>query len=239
MKRINLGLSILCLFAWACHKYVAEPSNPLNGLVVTINGGNPVRADNFSVVPVVLNKSADSLTDSARVYFSSSEGSFLNISSLFSNELATGYLKIGEDTGTYFLTLKLMQDSQTITQKDTSFRVLEAYPDGVAFETNRSFASTDTPMTISMALRRNVGWPTKGQTVSLRAIQISLLGIPQSVGRFEGILSNYSDSVGNLTPVTFFSDTKDIDTTRVVFVIASTINDAGFPVMDTLMIQYQ
>jgi hypothetical protein len=235
MKQCQVLLVLILLFG--CKKYTPTVT-AINQLPLTIGNGQAIRADDYSIIPLVLSEGPDSLSDSVKIYPQSTLGKIIDTPYYFINRQAVIYFKMTEDTGMCRLRFLLYSSGVFLGERDSVFPIQTAHVDSVAFETNLTVSSTTSATIINTYLLRHTGFPTKAQTVTWAAYQFSASGQPMLVGRFLGVTDNFSDSLGRLSPISFFSDTKNIDTTMGVSVVAISTNDAGKSVADTLHIIY-
>jgi hypothetical protein len=215
-----------------------RPAYNNNDFVVNVSDTTGVRADGRAVFTVRLSNIKE-VKDGLKVSFQSNKGSFLFNDIKFENHKAEAFLKVDQDTGVYVIKALLKEGEVVKVEKILLVSFRRAYPDSIAFDVNRTLYSLTSPTTITTYLFRNIGLVTKGTSVFFRAFQVTPTNDTLSVGRFEGLLNNYSDVNGKLADIKLYTDGSLIDTNRVITIQAKAINDRADTIKRNYTIRYK
>jgi hypothetical protein len=224
-KSIYIGLSLLLICFFGCKKYNPALTNINTDFSLIVQDTTGVRDDGTTLVPVVFNKLTET-QNGLTVTLTCGHGKLLDsVFTLDSNNMVKTYLRVAQDTGKYFIQATVNMGTTPKAQKTLLFSLRPAMPDSIFFETDSATLHTKTPITIMPFLYRKYGLVSLNTTVSFRAFQVIALNDTVNVGRFTGVLANGSAANGKLANVTFYSDTHNIDTTKMVTIRASVPND--------------
>ncbi|HUP12211.1 MAG TPA: hypothetical protein VM187_08375, partial [Niastella sp.] len=166
-----------------------------------------------------------------KVVFSTNKGTLLNDNVVFTGNTAVTSLKVSQDTGIYVIKAVVKNEKDSMLYQNTiTFNIKRALPDHIFLEANRTIStmSGDTPTIIKTFLTRDIGLVTTGTAVNFRSYQLkNPTNDTVVVGRFEGLFNNYSKPDGTLNNISFFSDTRNIDSSRVVTIEATAAGRTG------------
>lgn len=219
---------ILPLVFFACKKYEeAKPDYQSMFKLTTENSGD-VKADANGLVKVSLISDKEDLKDGLKATFETKAGT-LNESEkiLDAKGNAYTYLKVSQDTSNYFVTVKVKDGDTQLFYYQTRFSPKLAHADSIFVEPDHSTYKLNDDLKFKTLLTRLTGKPSLKLPVEYKAYQLDNLNNPVTVGRFEGLHGNYSDGEGKFTDIHFFTDTPNIDTTKVLTVEAKTQKDNG------------
>ncbi|MCG2589516.1 hypothetical protein [Rhodohalobacter sulfatireducens] len=110
-----------------------------------------------------------------------------------------------------------------------TIKPVRSYPETIFIEPQKITMALNETNSIKVFLRKNVGKVSKGLTVNFQAYQRAESNIVP-VGRFTGIQDLKSDINGEVE-VQFHTDTKNIDTSKKIILLAQTLTAGG---LDTL-----
>ena len=97
-----------------------------------------------------------------------------------------------------------------------------SYPESIYVESTKLYVdTTGQPTVLNIFLRKGVGKVSVGRPVQLMAYQL-VNGAKVNVGRFTGLANAIADGEGNVPAVSFFADTKDIDTKQSIIIEVAT-----------------
>jgi len=231
---------VILLAGWlgSCKKYNPALTNENSEFTLAVQDTAGVRDDGTSLIQIVFNKVSET-ENGLSVTFSSSQGKLIDsVFTLDSNNMVKTYLRVAQDTGSYYIRASINMGTTLRVQKTLIFSLRPSLPDSISFETDSTLLSTTNPLTINTYLYRKYGLVSLNTGVSFTAYQINALNATVPVGRFTGLLGNGSTATGALGPIIFHSDTQNIDITRPVTIQASTFNDQGKVITKQVTLAY-
>jgi hypothetical protein len=239
--KIKFLIFMLFLLALnSCYKQKYEPltGNTDSDFNFTIADTANVRDDGTTIVPLYLKKNTV-LKTGLTVTFAANMGSIVaSNTNLDNSQIDTIFLKVSQDTGKYVITATINNGTTPAVQKVLNFRLNPAYADAIAVETDSATLHTTTAITLMTQLTRKYGLVSVGVPVTFSAYQFTAAGDSIKVGRFVGQIGNSTDSTGKIAAVKFYSDTKDIDTTKSVSIELFTPGNNHLPLIKKLTFKY-
>lgn len=240
MKKIAEVILISCILFIGCKKYVEtiEDNNSFFDLQLADTTG--IRNDGSSYVKVLFINKKDSLKKGLNVSFETQRGVLLNSAFMVSTvkDTVETYLKVAQDTGLYYIKATLKDGTTQVLQKYLKFNLLGAQPDSIIYEVDNSKLSLTTPLTIKTILLRRTGQVSLNSKVSIKAFQVNGANDTVFVGRFQNVLGNGSDASGKLGDIKFYSDSKNIDISRELVILISSVNDFKQPILSVIKLSY-
>ncbi len=231
-----LALIIFC----SCKKYHETEVDVPGNFDFNITDSAGIANDGRSALTLHMTKTLTA-KPALKVIFSTNKGILSADNLIFTGDAANSFLKVSQDTGFYLVKGMVKDGDSILFQKTISFSLIRALPDSAYMEPNRTISrmGADTPTIIRTFLKRETGLVTIGTYLSFRSYQLSLTNDTVPVGRFEGLFNNYSKADETLNDIKFYSDTRNIDSNRVVTIEAKTLGRNGLPLIRRLSLRYK
>jgi len=235
----NLFIAALILLC-ACKKYEESLADVNGSFSFNISDSAGAANDGVSRIRIRMSKSIEA-RPGVKVIFSANRGTLSDSELFFRGDTAETFLKTLQDTGIYIIKGWVKDHDSTLYEKSFVFRLRDALPDSLFLDPGRSIStmSADTPTLIKTYLFRHNGPVTLGRFVSFRSYQVSTTNDTVSVGRFSNLFNNFSKADGTLNDINFYSDTRNIDSNRVVTIEATTAGKEGSVIVRKLLLRYK
>ncbi|KQX00775.1 hypothetical protein [Flavobacterium sp. Root420] len=163
------------------------------------------------------------------IKFSASGGTFLGVNNesntvVIKNKVAIIQYKVSKSVGELYLQASASTKSNIFLNK--TMLLSRAFADHLILEPNTlSIDSADDQVQVKTYLTRDIGKVSTGTAVYYKAFQADANGIEFEVGRFTGLAEATTNDNGQITSVSFVSDTGDVDFNKSIIIRVSTKND--------------
>lgn len=232
---ITCILLLLCLYA--CNKPdELSPSSAFFKFNLTDTAN--VKADGVSIFTLSVSIPPNSAEKFKKIIFSATTlGTFITSSTqtVDTGGKATVKIRVGIDSGYHLLSASI--DGSTI-KKDITYFINPARADSLLVDANKSFADTlpGMPTEFTVYYKRMTGLVSKGSLIEARAFQVRNVTDTIPVGRIENLSNKKTDATG-VIKFNYYTDTRDIDNTKLVTVEVSAWNDANTKIKKSYLLR--
>lgn len=222
MKKLSIIFAFI-IVAFSCDKYRPKELNYEDIFTFEVVSSSSAKADGISLIQLDLKSANSDIKSGFKATLETKAGTIIDTEKILDeNGNATFYLRTSQDTSNYFVSIKVTDDTKQIYYKQEHFTVELARPDTIFIEASKSTYKLNEFITLKTFINRNQGKPSQKIPVSYSAYQLDNLNNQVKIGRFEGLYNNASSSEGTYADIKFYTDTQNIDTTKVITIRSET-----------------